>query len=68
MLSSKVVSEEFVRRILKTFPLNNPFLTRGWQEVKCVSSRIDFSLESCALNHCIECKVSDISAVNLKVG
>ena len=54
---SKVVSEEFFRRILKASPLTNPFLTLGrWHEVKCVckkvsvckkcvfASRIDFSL------------------------
>ena len=29
MLSSNVVSEEFVRRILKASPLTNPFLTLG---------------------------------------
>ena len=29
MLSSNVVSEEFVRRILKALPLTNPFLTLG---------------------------------------
>ena len=29
MLSSNVVSEEFVRRILKASPLTNPLLTLG---------------------------------------
>ena len=50
MSSSNVVSEEFVRRILKASPLTNPFLTRGVICVlyvfflKCVlTSRIDFS-------------------------
>ena len=54
---SKVVSEEFFRRILKASPLTNPFLTIGRRhEVKCVckrvsvckkcvfASRIDFAL------------------------
>ena len=58
IFSSKVVFEEFFRRILKASPLTNPFLTfGGWPEVKycvckkvyvcvkCVfASRIDFSL------------------------
>ena len=57
LFSSKVVSEELFRRILKASPLTNPFLTLGGShEVKCgckkvsiclkcvFASRIDFSL------------------------
>ena len=41
--SSKVVSEEFFRRILKASPLTNPSLTLGARhEVKCVCKKVSF--------------------------
>ena len=37
ILSSKVVSEEFVLSSLSTLPLTKPLFTpKGWLEVKCV--------------------------------
>ena len=39
LFSSKIVSEEFFRRILKASPLTNLFLTYLEGEVKCVCSR-----------------------------
>ena len=84
LFSSKVVSEEFFRRILKASPLTNPFLTLGgWHEVKCVckkvsiclkcvfASRIDFSLNLVPLYTAVSknaVSVSNVSAVNLIVG
>ena len=46
LFSSKVVSEEFFRRILKASPLTNPFLTLGgWHEVKCVCKKVSVCLK-----------------------
>ena len=82
--SSKVVSEEFFRRILKASSFTNPFLTLGgWHEVKCVckkvsiclkcvfASRIDFSLNLVPLYTTASkniVSVSNVSVVNLIVG
>ena len=80
LFSSKVVSEEFFRRILKASPLTNSFLTfGGLHEVKCVckklsvclkcvfASRIDFSLNLVPLYTTVSknaVSVSNVSAVN----
>ena len=46
LFSSKVVSEEFFRRILKASPLANPFITLGgWHEVKCVCKKVSVCLK-----------------------
>ena len=84
LFSSKVVSEEFFRRIFKASPLTNPFfniwrVTRGEMCVeegfvclKCVfASRIDFSLNLVPLYTTVSknaVSVSNVSAVNSIVG
>ena len=84
MFSSKVVSEEFVRRSLNASPLMKPFVTPGgWHEWKLVywkvsvglkyvrTSSIDSLRNLSPLYTIVSKKIvsfSDVSAVNLMVG
>ena len=75
LFSSKVVSEEFFRRILKASPLTNPFLCVCRKVSVCLNcvfaSRIDFSLNIVPLYTTASkntVSVSNVSVVNLIVG
>ena len=75
LFSSKVVSEEFFRRILKASPLTDPFFCVCRKVSVCLNcvfaSRIDFSsnlvpLYTTASKNTVS--VSNVSVVNLIVG